>query len=102
MRDLIVCHTAVRRADEPTKPPVTVAASVLPPAPTEEHMKERGIEDVKVEDAKRHEDEDTMDVEQTPVHPPLKMAARCANEHPPDQPTSVLTDERDAENVPHV
>ena len=78
-----------------------MAASVGPPAPTEEKMK-RDIEGAKVEGTKKNEDEDAMDVEPTPTQPPLKDDVKHANEHPPHHPTPASTDRKEAEDAPHV
>jgi hypothetical protein len=79
-----------------------VAASAGPPAPTEEQMKKRDTEDVKVEGTKKNEDEDVMDVEPTPTQPSLKDDIKHANEHPPHHPTPTSTDRKEAEDAPHV
>ena len=60
-------------------------------------MKKREVEDIRVGDTKRNED--AMDVEQTPVQPPL---TKHANEHPTDQPTSTSTDRKEIEDVSRV
>jgi len=86
----------VRKVEESTKSPATTAATVVPPAPAEERVKKREVEDIKVEDTKRNED--AMDVEQTHVRP---LLTKHTNEHPPDQPTSTSTDGKETEDVSH-
>ncbi|KAF9652106.1 hypothetical protein BDM02DRAFT_3126507 [Thelephora ganbajun] len=92
----------VKKVEEPTKPPVTVAAGVAPPVHTEEQMKMRDVENVKGEGAKKNEDEDAMDVEQTSAQPPPKetTANKHASEYPPDQSTP--TDGKEAEASHHI
>lgn len=91
---------AVRKVEESTKPPATMAANVVPPAPAEEWVKKREVEDIKVEGTKNYDD--AMDVEQTPVQLPLKETTKQANEHPPNQPTSTSTDRNEAQDVSRV
>lgn len=66
--------------------------SSVPPAPSEEKMKKRDDEYLKVEATKKSEDEDAMDVEQT--------SSKHANEHPLHHPPTISTDSGDAEDVP--
>lgn len=94
-------YYAARKVEESTKPPATVAASVVPPVPTEEQGKKRGVEDVKVEDAKKDEDEDAMDVEKISAQPPLKETTKHAIEHPLGKPIPTSTDRREAEDPSH-
>ena len=91
----MIRFVAARKVEESTKSPAATTANVVPPAPAEEWSKKREVEDVKVEVAKRNED--VMDVEQTPVQPPL---AKYAKGHPPDQPAS--TDRKETEDVSRV
>ena len=93
----------MKKADEPTKPSVTMAANVGPPVLTEGQTKKKDVEDVKVGDSKKNGDEDAMDVEQTPIqNPQLKETTRHANEHSPHRPTPISTDRREVEDAPHV
>ena len=90
----------MRKVEESTKPPATMAANVVSPAPAEEWVKKREVEDIKVEGTKNYDD--AMDVEQTPVQLPLKETTKQANEHPPNQPTSTSTDRNETQDVSRV
>jgi len=79
-----------------------VAASVGPPAPAEEHVKKRDVEDVKVEGTKKNEDRDAMDVEPAPAQPLLKDTIKHVDENPPHNPAPASTDGKEAEDSPHV
>jgi len=83
------------------KSSATVAASIGPPAPAEEQIKKRDIEDVKVEGTKRNENEDAMDVEPIPAQPPLEDTIKHPNEHLLRYPTPTPTDRKEAEDAPH-
>lgn len=91
----------VKKVEESTKPSTIVAFSVGPPAPTEEQVKKRDIEDVKVEDTKKNDAEDAMDVEQTLTQPPLKETVKHPSERPYHHSTPTTTDRKEAEDAPH-
>jgi len=73
----------------------------VPPVPTEEQVGKKGVEEVKVEDAKRNDDGDVMDVVKTSAQLPLKETTTHANEHLPGKPTPASTDRMGAEDDPH-
>ena len=79
-----------------------MAASVEPPAPAEEQVEKRDVEDVKVEGAKKNEDRDAMDVEPAPAQLPLKHTIKHVDEHHPHNPALASVDGKEAEDSPHV
>ena len=76
-------------------------ANAVPLEPTEEQMKGKDVDNVRVERTK-DEDEDAMDVEQISVQPPLKetTAAQDAKENTSDQ--RVFTGGKDPEDSSHM
>jgi hypothetical protein len=91
---------AAKRVEESTKP-VIATANAAPLEPTEEQMKGKDADNVRVERTK-NEDEDAMDVEPASVQPPLKetTAAQDAKENSSDHP--VFTGGKDLEDSSHM